>query len=105
VSMREDTPYDRTGAPHSNKVHLIERMRLLDKDTFENDMTIEDEVAFTAPWHVNRHYRRLPPDTFVSDAVCTETQHSPIINGQTQFILPNDPPGYLLGPMPLPPKK
>jgi len=37
--------------------------------------------------------------------VCTETQHSPIVNGQTQFILPNDPPGYVLGPMPLPPKK
>ena len=105
VSMRGDTPYDRTGAPHSDKVHLMERMRLADKDTFENDMTIEDPVAFTTLWHVNRHYRRLPSDTFVGDSVCTETQHSPIVNGQTQFILPNDPPGYVLGPMPLPPKK
>jgi hypothetical protein len=105
VSMRGDTPYDRTGAPHSDKVHLIERMRLIDKDTFENDMTIEDPVAFSTPWHVNRRYRRIPSDTFVGDSACTETQHSPIINGQTQFILPNDPPGYLLGPMPLPPKK
>jgi hypothetical protein len=23
-----DTPYDRTGAPHGNQVHLMERMRL-----------------------------------------------------------------------------
>jgi hypothetical protein len=93
--MRGDTPYDRTGAPHSNKVHLIERMRLIDQNTFENDMTIEDPVAFTQPWHVVRPYRRLPSDTFVNDVSCNETQHSPIINGQTQFLLPNDPPGYL----------
>jgi hypothetical protein len=105
VSMRDDTPYDRTGAPHSDKVHLVERMRLVDPDTFENDMTIEDPVAFTRPWHVNRRYRRIPADTFVSDVVCNETQHSPIVNGQTQFLLPNDPPGYVVGPMPVAPKK
>jgi hypothetical protein len=105
VSMRGDTQYDRTGAPHSDQVHLIERMRLVDPDTLENDMTIEDPVAFTKPWRVNRHYRRLPADTFVSEVVCSETQHSPIVNGQTQFLLPNDPPGYLLGPMPVAPKK
>jgi hypothetical protein len=105
VSMRSDTPYDRTGAPHSNQVHLMERMRLVDKDTLVNDMTIEDPVAFTQPWHVVRRYRRLPAHTFVGDVACTETQHSPIVNGQTQFILPNDPPGYLLGPMPPTPKK
>jgi hypothetical protein len=37
--------------------------------------------------------------------VCNETQHSPIVNGQTQFLLPNDPPGYVVGPMPVAPKK
>jgi hypothetical protein len=105
VSMRDDTPFDRTGAPHSNQVHLIERMRLIDGNVLENNMIIEDPVAFTTPWRVNRRYRRLAPDTFVSDASCNESQHSPIVNGQTQFILPNDPPGYLLGPMPIAPKK
>jgi hypothetical protein len=104
VSMRGDTPYDRTGASHSDRVHLVERMRLIDQDTFENDMTIEDPVAFTKPWHVNRRYRRIPADTFVSEVVCLESQHSPIVDGQTQFILPNDPPGYILGPMPIAPK-
>jgi hypothetical protein len=80
-------------------------MRLVDPDTLENEMTIEDPVAFTKPWRVNRHCRRLPGDTFVSEVVCAETQHSPIVNGQTQFLLPNDPPGYVVGPMPIDPKK
>jgi hypothetical protein len=105
IGMRGDTPYDRTGAPHSNEVHLVERMRLRDKDTFENEMTITDPVAFTKPWHVVRRYRRIPSDTFVSDVICLETQHSPIVDGQTQFILPSDPPGHVLGPMPVKPKK
>jgi hypothetical protein len=104
VGMRDDTPYDRSGAPHSDQVHLIERMRLVDKDTLENNMMVEDPVAFTEPWHVVRRYRRIPSDTFVSDVICLESQHSPIVEGQTQFILPNDPPGYILGPMPVTPK-
>jgi hypothetical protein len=105
ITMRGDTPYDRTGSPHSDKVHLTERMRLAAPDQLENAMTIEDPVAFTKPWQVNRRYRRLPPATFVSDVICTESQHSPIVNGQTQFILPTDPPGYVVGPMPPSPKK
>jgi hypothetical protein len=68
------------------------------------DMTIADPVAFTKPWHVVRRYRRIPSDTFVSDVICLETQHSPIVDGQTQFILPGDPPGHVLGPMPVKPK-
>ena len=104
VGMRDDTPYDRSGAPHSDQVHLIERIRLVDKDTLENNMMIEDPIAFTKPWNVVRRYRRIPSDTFVSDVICLESQHSPIIEGQTQFILPNDPPGYIMGPVPVAPR-
>jgi hypothetical protein len=49
--------------------------------------------------------QRLTADTFVADVICTATQRSPIVNGQTQFILPNDPPGNVVGPMPVPAKK
>jgi hypothetical protein len=44
--------------------------------------------------------RRAPRRIFGRQA-----QHGPIVNGQTQFQLPNDPPGYVVGPMPLAPKK
>ena len=29
-----------------------------------------------------------------------QVRHSPIVNGQTRFPLPNDPPGSVVGPMP-----
>jgi hypothetical protein len=41
----------------------------------------------------------------VSDVICDETRPNPIVNGQTQFVLPNDPPGYVVGPMPVAPQK
>jgi hypothetical protein len=101
IGMRDDTPYDRTGAPHSDQVKVTERIRRIDDNTLENSFVIEDPAAFTKPWHVVRRYRKRPPTERVFDVVCTETQRNPIINGQTQLLLPGDQPGYLMGPMPV----
>jgi hypothetical protein len=48
--------YDRSGAPHSDQVHLVERIRRLDEKTMEFDETIDDPVMFTGPWKVRRVY-------------------------------------------------
>ncbi len=50
--------YDRTGAPHSDQVQMLERLTKTDADTITVDMTIRDPVMFTAPWHVTRHFRK-----------------------------------------------
>ena len=102
VSMRDDTPYDRTGAPHSDQVHMTERLRLTDPTHIENDITVEDPVAFTRPWHVVRHYYHAPKDRArIIDAYCNEATRENIVNGQTQLHLPSDPPGYVMGALPL----
>ena len=61
----------------------------------------------TRPLTLEALEARWLPSTSIplSGTAWTALGPAPIINGQTQFILPNDPPGYLLGPMPLPPKK
>jgi hypothetical protein len=53
--------YDRSGAPHSNQVHVVEHIRSLDRNTIEFQLTIEDPVTFTKPWNVTRTYRRMGP--------------------------------------------
>jgi hypothetical protein len=50
--------YDRTGAPHSDQVHIVERVARTDADTMTVEMIIEDPVMFTKPWQVTRHYKR-----------------------------------------------
>ena len=37
------------GVPHSEEARIVERIRLLDKDTLENTVTVTDPKAFTAP--------------------------------------------------------
>jgi hypothetical protein len=50
--------FDETASPHSDKLHMIERLRLIAPNLLENEMTLIDPVAFTKPWVVKRYYRR-----------------------------------------------
>jgi hypothetical protein len=65
--------YDRTGAPHSDQLRVLERIRRVDAATIEDQMTIEDPVAFTAPWRVVRRFVKRPEaDTRLYDFSCLE---------------------------------
>lgn len=50
--------FDETSSPHSDKLKMVERLRLLSPALLENEMTLIDPVAFTKPWVVKRYYRR-----------------------------------------------
>jgi hypothetical protein len=52
--------YDMTGAPYSDKIHMVERIRLIGPDKLENVMTIDDSVMLTRPFTVRRTYTRVP---------------------------------------------
>src|SRR5690606_3338490 len=58
----EDGPslLDRTGLILSDAAHIVTRMGLIDDDTLEAVMTIEDEKALTGPWVVTKRYNRQP---------------------------------------------
>jgi len=73
VSIREGL-YDRTGAPHSDQIHIVERIRMTDADTIEDRMVIEDPVAFTEPWAVTRSFYRKAPEDRLYDFSCLEGQ-------------------------------
>jgi hypothetical protein len=49
--------YDRSGAPHSDQLHLTERIRRIPGNQIEFDITLEDPVMFTQPWKLKRYYR------------------------------------------------
>jgi hypothetical protein len=52
--------YDMTGAPYSDKIHMVERIRLIGPNKLENVMTIDDPVMLTKPFTVRRTYTRVP---------------------------------------------
>ena len=78
--------YDRTGAPHSDQTHTVERVRQIDADTLEDRITIEDPVALTRPWVVVRRFTRAKADVRVHDDFC-ENERNPIVNGEATVIL------------------
>ena len=50
VNFNDKTWLDRIGHPHSDQLHLIERIRRVDRDHLEDQITIDDPKAYAKPW-------------------------------------------------------
>jgi hypothetical protein len=48
------------GVPHSDRMQIDERIRLLSPDRFEDRITVTDPVYLTKPWSFTEHYKRRP---------------------------------------------
>jgi hypothetical protein len=77
IGLRGDTVFDRTAAPHSDKIKVLERMRLRSADVWEDQITIIDPVVFTKPWVVTRTYQRQP-DWEILEYVCEDNNRNPL---------------------------
>jgi hypothetical protein len=77
--------YDRSGAPHSDQVHLMERIRRIDGNLIEFDLTIEDPVMFTQPWKLRRNYRHLGDRTF-EGSYCENSRNPVTESGQSAVL-------------------
>ncbi len=58
VGFNDATWLDRLGHPHSDALHVVERIRRLDQDTLEYGVTIEDPKAYAAPWTGRMIFKR-----------------------------------------------
>jgi hypothetical protein len=56
-----DHPYsfvDNFRTPHTERLHMVERYRLVDADTMEIEVYVEDPGAFTMPWRARQIFYR-----------------------------------------------
>jgi hypothetical protein len=58
VGIKEEVRF--RGAPHSPNMQIDERMRLLSKDIFEDQVTVTDPQYLTRPWSFTWKYVRKP---------------------------------------------
>ena len=87
-SIKGGIPIDRSGAALSDAARVTERIRKVDDKTLENQITVEDPVAFTAPWQVTRRYtKRAEQYPRMENVSSLENQRNPVVNGETQIIL------------------
>jgi hypothetical protein len=59
--------------PHSASMRIHERMRMIDKDHFENEVTVEDPEYLTGPWKWRWVYQRRP-DYKMYEYVCEDNR-------------------------------
>jgi hypothetical protein len=82
--------YDRSGAPHSEQVHVVTRITQKDPDTMELGMTIDDPVMLTGPWKVTRTMRRMgaagTPVLDIEGSYCENNRNPVSEDGQTAVL-------------------
>jgi len=60
VNFNDKTWIDRVGHPHSDALHLVERIRRVDHGHLVDDITIEDPKAYTKPWSAHLDFLLRP---------------------------------------------
>lgn len=94
VGFTPDTPLGMNyGLRHSDKMHILERMRLTDPDTLEIVTTITDPEALTQPWTTTRTFKRHP-DWTIDEYVCEQNNRNLVdSSGRAGIILAPPPQG------------
>jgi hypothetical protein len=71
TNFNDKTWLDRGGHPHSEALHLTERIRRVDHDTLEVEFTIDDPKAYTKPW-TGKQYFQLRPKWNIMELICED---------------------------------
>jgi len=71
VGFNDKTWLDANGLPHSDALHVVERLRRIDHDTLRVDYTIDDPKVYTKPWNAEKLFD-LKPDWRIKEYVCAE---------------------------------
>jgi hypothetical protein len=72
----------------SDQTHYTEVLRLLDADTLENDMTINDPERFAHPWRISIRYKRVKDVDRLIFTNCSENDRDTIVNGKPTIAPP-----------------
>jgi hypothetical protein len=77
-----------TVAMLSPDARFVERIRMVDKDHLEDQMTIIDPANLTAPWHLSRTYQRVTNIHRMVYEDCEGEERNPIVDGKFTLAPP-----------------
>jgi hypothetical protein len=76
VGFNDKSWLDQVGHPHSDALHLIERIRRVDRDTLQDDITIDDPKAYVRPWTGQQTFK-LRPTWHLAEYICEDNMSDP----------------------------
>jgi hypothetical protein len=71
AGLNDKTWLDQVGHPHSDSLHVVERIRRVNRDTLQDDITIVDPRAYARPW-TGQQVFQLKPAWRLSEYVCKD---------------------------------
>jgi hypothetical protein len=71
VNFNDKTLIDRVGRPHSDALHLVERIRHIDPKFMEIEFTVDDPKAYTKPWRTKLIFESRP-DWKIMEQICED---------------------------------
>jgi hypothetical protein len=71
IGFNDKTWIDQVGHPHSDALHLVERIRRTTPDMLQIDITFDDPKAYTKPWTARKAFK-LRPDWNIAEYVCED---------------------------------
>ena len=72
IALDETTWLDTAGTPHSDELHVVERLRRVAQDTLEIDLRFEDPKAFTRPWTGKKVFKLAPDWQYIPGIACED---------------------------------
>jgi hypothetical protein len=66
----------------SAQAHFTERLRLINADTMQDDLTIDDPERFSQPWQLSIRYQRVKDISRLIAIDCAENDRNPVVNGK-----------------------
>ena len=73
VNFNDKTWLDRMGHPHSDQLHVVERIRRVDHGHLVDDITFEDPKAYTKPWSAHMTFK-LEPKWTLGEQFCEDQE-------------------------------
>lgn len=85
--------WDRSGSAYSDQVNTIERIRKLNPNLIEDQMTVYDKLSLTQPWNVTFRFTRVtePKDLRIRMWSCNENNN--VVqdeSGNSKHVLPGE---------------
>jgi hypothetical protein len=72
VGLTDKSWLDTAGHPHSDALHVVERIRRVDHDTLENALTFDDPKTYTRSWTSTIIYKLRPDWSLKEDIACED---------------------------------
>ena len=93
IGLNTKTFVDQFRTPHTEKLHVVERFRIVDDGkALEVIATVEDPDAFTTPWNAIQRYRRVEQGPML-EATCAEN-NTGFFNYEVEPIPQADKPDF-----------